>query len=127
LIVYGWNQREGLCAATFAYRKIVGQVFQQGKPALVNVRSANSGEVAQPEAGARSTSVLATPLLSRDAICGVLYLERGEAVPAMTGDDLEFVAALSSYVVIVLDSAQKLEQLKAENRRMPAVKRISAW
>jgi Nif-specific regulatory protein len=66
----------------------------------------------------RRTSVLAMPLLVRNAVCGVLYLERGEAVPMMTGDDLEFVAALSPYIALVLDSSQKLEQLQTENRRM---------
>lgn len=55
---------------------------------------------------------------ARNAVCGVLYLERGDAGPVMTGDDGEFVAALAPYVVLVLDTSRKLEQFQAEDRRM---------
>jgi Nif-specific regulatory protein len=102
--VYGWNQREGLCPAQFAYRDIVDQAFQEGKPLLAR--------------DTHQTSVLAIPLLVRSAVCGVLYLERGENAPAMTSDDLEFVTTFSPYIALVLDSSRKLEQLQAENQRM---------
>ena len=118
--VYGWNQQKGLCPAPFVRREIVDQAFQQRTPLLANFQLENGSAVVPLDQDTRRTSILAVPLLIRDAVCGVLYLERGGEIvpPALTDHDLEFVIALSPYVALVLDSSRKLEQLQAENRRM---------
>jgi Nif-specific regulatory protein len=58
------------------------------------------------------------PLGIRGIIGGVIYVERSGAVQPFTDADVESVAAVSNYVAVALDYAQKLEELEAENRRM---------
>jgi transcriptional regulator with GAF, ATPase, and Fis domain len=111
-VAFGWDESKGSCATDFARRDLVDRAFKIGKPVVADRVPRNS------DWGQGSISVLATPLIIRDAIGGVIYLERCYDRRPFTDADLEFVTAVSNYVAVVLGYSQELENLEAENRRM---------
>jgi transcriptional regulator with GAF, ATPase, and Fis domain len=117
-VVFGWNRLEGTCPGNFARRKIVDQALKQGKSIIATDLSVNSTSPAEAESGNRLASVLGIPLIVRDIISGVIYLERCDVLQPFADDDLEFANAVSDYLAVMLDYARKLEHLETENGRM---------
>jgi transcriptional regulator with GAF, ATPase, and Fis domain len=117
-VVFSWHKREGPPPADFANREIVDQALRQGKAIIAEAPAAGSGSEGSDGTVHRSISVLAIPLLIRDAVSGVIYLERCEAPRPFTEDDLKFVSAVSNFAAVVLDYSRSLEHLEAENHRM---------
>ena len=111
-VAFGWDKRKGACAPDFAPRDLVERAFKLGKQVVADRLPRNS------DSGYAAVSALAIPVIIRDAIGGVMYLERCDERHAFTKGDLQFVTALSNYVAIVLSYSQKVENLEAENRRM---------
>ena len=114
-VVFGWDKHEGRCEATFAKREIVEQAFQLGRFVVATIPESSSSAAQSKN---RTMSVLALPLLIREAVSGVMYLERYATPTSFTDDNLEFVAAVSNYIAIALEYSDKLKQLEAENCRM---------
>ncbi len=104
-VAFGWDKHEGRCPAAFATREIVDHAFKQGTFVIANV----------PE---NAKSAIAIPLIIRDTISGVIYMERGTQLQPFTRSDLEFLMTLSNYEAVALDYSQRLKQLETENRRM---------
>jgi GAF domain-containing protein len=87
--------------AAFARREIVDQVFKQGT--FITTSLADDGR-----------SILAIPIVIRNTIGGVIYMDRGAALKPFTNSELEIVVALSNYIAVASDYSQKLNQLEAD-------------
>ena len=57
-------------------------------------------------------SILCTPLLNKNQLNGILYLENNQAIGAFTGDRLQTIEILCSQAVISLENAQLYSDLE---------------
>lgn len=63
---------------------------------------------------------LCVPMVSKEQVIGVIYLESGNAAREFTQEDLELLAAIAGLGVIGVENARQFEQLNNENQRLRA-------
>jgi signal transduction histidine kinase len=107
--------REGDAPVLVAGRDAEGRalaadaVFDRG--VLEQVRATRAPVLARGDADWRS--VLAAPLLLKDALIGVVYLDNRTVRGAFTGDDVDVLQAIAGHLAIALETA-RTTQLEAQ-------------
>ena len=79
--------------------------------------------IAQPQAGtpesvvrARINSLLAVPVVVRDEVLGVIYLDNGDPVVRFNEDHLQLLTGIAGMAAMPLLNAVRMERLEQENR-----------
>ncbi len=66
-------------------------------------------------------SCLAAPLKDRNAVKGIVYIERGPSRDPFNADDLQFLCAIAGQAAISLSNAQLFSEAAAEKDKLQAV------
>jgi transcriptional regulator with GAF, ATPase, and Fis domain len=69
-------------------------------------------------AGART--LLCVPMISKEKVIGVIYLESGSTEAALTKDDFQLLTGIASLGVVGIANARQLARLGSENQRLLA-------
>jgi two-component system, NtrC family, response regulator HydG len=106
-----WDRACGPDHPVHVSQAVVRRVTEQGV-ALWNC----GGEAAG--AGGRRRSFLCVPIVAKEQVIGIIYVESGST--AFTHGDLELLAAIAGLGVIGIENARQFERLSNENRRLRA-------
>jgi Nif-specific regulatory protein len=68
----------------------------------------------------RGRAFLCAPMVSKERMIGIIYLESSGAGAEFTRQDLELLAAIAGLGVIGIESARRFEQLSNENQQLRA-------
>jgi transcriptional regulator with GAF, ATPase, and Fis domain len=68
----------------------------------------------------RRARFLCVPMVSKERVIGVIYLESGGAAAEFTKEDLELLASIAGLGVIGVENARQFENLHSENQRLRA-------
>ncbi len=98
-------------------RSIIKRVFQSGESfVLEDALSEAALKEQESVLGLRIRSAMCVPLLYRNQIYGLIYLDRN--IPgAYRGDDLEFLRTIASILAPLIENARLLSELKELNAR----------
>src|SRR5579862_7160431 len=117
--VFGWDRRAGPSQAVQVSRTIVSQVLSDGVAVLSNdlpAEEAFSDTASIVER--RIRSVLAVPLEVFDHTLGVIYLDASNPEASFDENHLQLLTAIGSIAAAALETAQRMESLEQENRRL---------
>ena len=99
---------------------VINRVLSTASPILTHDVRAD-GELSESKSllvrGIRS--ILAVPLLVRENLAGLIYLESGTK-NLFVAEDLEFLRAFANIIGVALENAEYFEDLERENRRLRA-------
>jgi transcriptional regulator with GAF, ATPase, and Fis domain len=113
---YGWRRCEG-SAQVAVSRSVIEQVRQE-RTAILGSFPHGIAPVSESVQKAGIRSLIAAPMVERDRVVGLLYLDTvGETRP-LTEEALQFAAAVAAMAAQPLESARRIEQLEAEKRRL---------
>jgi two-component system, NtrC family, sensor kinase len=98
-------------------RSIIKRVFQSGESFLLEDALSEAALKEQESVlGLRIRSAMCVPLIYRNQIYGLIYLDRG--IPgAYHEDDLEFLQTIASILAPLIENARLLSELKELNAR----------
>lgn len=100
-------------------RSVVGKVLREGVAMLcVDVKQDQALRDAESLLASQICSLLCVPLLIRERVTGLIYLDNSN--PAMTLDEghLQLLTAVGSIAAVAIENVQRLEWLQLENQRL---------
>ncbi len=114
------DRQAGPVPAVRGYREIVEKARGQasGLLAAAVLPDASPDDAPDEAAPPEPRSVLAAPLVALGRTLGVLYLDASVPGPPVQQDHLELARSLGAIAGLALDSARRLEWLRAENLRL---------
>jgi Nif-specific regulatory protein len=96
---------------------ILNQVLKEQKPLIVhNASEAPDFKAAQSVILHSIQSVMCVPLISRDNLLGVIYVDSRSKKGIFTNEDLEFLNAFSNQAALALENARLRKLLLEENK-----------
>jgi Nif-specific regulatory protein len=104
-----WDRVQGPDHPVHVSQRVVHRVVEEKMPLR------NRGKDAEP----RKTFICA-PMLAKNRVLGMIYLESGAGVAEFTREDLELLAAIAGLGVIGIENARHFERLSSENQRLRA-------
>ncbi|HTS46431.1 MAG TPA: sigma 54-interacting transcriptional regulator [Bryobacteraceae bacterium] len=117
--IFGWDRHSGPNHAVQVSRTIVSQVLAEGVAVLCNDLPATEAFGSTESVVVRHIrSVLAVPLEVFDRVLGVIYLDASNPDASFDEDHLQLLTAMGSIAALALESAQHMEWLEEENRRL---------
>jgi Nif-specific regulatory protein len=117
--IFGWDRHSGPNHAVQVSRTIVSQVLAEGVAVLCNdLPATESFSSAESIVIRHIRSVLAVPLEVFDRVLGVIYLDASTPDTSFDEDHLQLLTAIGSIAALALESAQHMEWLEEENRRL---------
>jgi transcriptional regulator with GAF, ATPase, and Fis domain len=72
------------------------------------------------EDGKRRRTFVCVPMIAKERVIGIIYLESNTAAPRFTQEDLELLAAIAGLGVMGIENAWQFERLSSENQRLRA-------
>lgn len=115
----GGFQREATHTLLAISGSAVRMALDEGKPVLtVDTSSDPRFGAAQSVVLHGIRSVACVPMKVRDHVLGALYLDWRGASASMDRDALDLLEALATHAAVVLDGAQTLARVQAENRAL---------
>jgi transcriptional regulator with GAF, ATPase, and Fis domain len=70
--------------------------------------------------GNRHRTFLCVPMLAKNRVLGIIYLESGAEDAKLTQEDLELLTAIAGLGVVGIENARQFERLSSENQRLRA-------
>jgi transcriptional regulator with GAF, ATPase, and Fis domain len=104
-----WDRVCGPDHPVHVSQSVVKRVAEEGAPVW------NCGEGVRK----RRVAFLGVPMVSKERVIGVIYLESGGA-SGFTKEDLELLAAIAGLGVVGIENARQFEKLNNENQRLRA-------
>ncbi len=95
---------------------IINQVLSEQKPALIHDALETDFKSAQSVIMHSIQSVLCVPMISREKILGVIYVDSRSRKGVFTQDDLDFLSAFSLQAAIAVENARLKKLLMEENK-----------
>jgi transcriptional regulator with GAF, ATPase, and Fis domain len=105
-----WDRVSGPDHPVHVSQAVVRRVAEQGAPVWNCGQRQKNGKVV----------FLCVPMVSKEHVIGVIYLESGNTTEAFTQEDLELLAAIAGLGVVGVENARQFEQLNNENQRLRA-------
>jgi len=79
-----------------------------------------AGKVVELKRAAERQTFLCAPMLSKERVIGVIYVESSSALAKFSQEDLHLLAAIAGLGVIGIENARHFERLSNENQRLRA-------
>jgi Nif-specific regulatory protein len=98
-------------------RSILDQV-RRNRTAVLGHFGTDGSAASESVLSAGIRSLIAAPMVERDRVVGVLYLDTLAAVEPLTEESLQFAAAAAAIAAQPLESARRIDQLEADKRRL---------
>ena len=118
---FHWHSDPARGAAAPTPRAVVDRVLREGVSLWTN--DISGGKEIVPTASlldSQVSSVLAVPLLKFDRVIGAFYLDTNDPAAHFEEDHLQLLTGIAGIAAGALETAQYLEALEGENRRLQA-------
>ena len=115
-VTYGRRRSHGTAAVAVS-RSVIEQV-RRDRTALLGHFGSNRQPASESVLSAGIRSLIAAPMVERDRVIGMLYLDTLGDAPPLTEESLQFAAAAAAMAAQPLESARRIDQLESEKRRL---------
>jgi Nif-specific regulatory protein len=123
--VFGWDRHSGANRTVRVSRTIVRQVMQEGVAVLGNdVMENEAFGTAESLIASQVRALLCVPLVLRDKVLGVIYLDTSDPAARFDKDHIQLLTAIAGIAAVALENAKHLEWLEEENERLRADSRV---
>jgi two-component system response regulator HydG len=106
-----WDREHGPAHSVEVSREVVRRVIDE-KVSLMDNGAGNRGTPQR--------ALLCVPMISKEKIIGLIYLESSSPVTALTEDDFQLLTAIAGLGVVGIENARQFESLGSENQRLRA-------
>lgn len=113
--VYGANKTEQPIRVS---RSVAEKVLREGAALLCDARSDEVLRDAESLLAAQVCSLLCAPLVIRERVAGLIYLDTSNPTIALDEGHLHLVTAVGSIAALAVENVQHFEWLQGENRRL---------
>jgi pSer/pThr/pTyr-binding forkhead associated (FHA) protein len=115
--VIGWDLRKGVEREVEVSRRVIDRVVRERVAVLSNSVGTDPSEGA---GAAQVRAFLAVPLEVFNQVRGAIYVDTCDPSVSFDSTQLRLMAAVGTVAALALESARRLQSLKAENRRLRA-------
>ena len=112
-----WDRVSGPDHAVHVSQAVVRRVVEEGVP-LWNC--GGEGRVLSAVEEKTQRAFLCVPMVAKERVVGIIYLESSSAVTTFTNEDVELLAAIAGLGVIGTENARQFERLSNENQQLRA-------
>jgi Nif-specific regulatory protein len=113
---YGWRRNDGSAQITLS-KSVLSQVRRE-KSALLGRFQQGASTEPPSVLSAGIDTLIAAPMVVRDRVVGVLYLDTTDRAQPLREEHLQLAAAMAAMTAQPLESALRIEHLEAEKRRL---------
>ncbi len=107
-------------------RKVIEEVIATHAPVIVTNLQADQDLRARPSGvGEGLRSILCVPLVIREKLTGVIYVDNQVKKGALTEQDLDFLAAFADQAALAIENARLYENVTARMREAMALYKVS--
>jgi Nif-specific regulatory protein len=112
-----WDRVSGPDHAVHVSQAVVRRAVEEGIP-LWNC--GGEGRVLSAVEEKMQRAFLCVPMVAKERVVGIIYLESSSAVTPFTNEDVELLAAIAGLGVIGTENARQFERLSNENQQLRA-------
>jgi Nif-specific regulatory protein len=116
---YGKDQKSQTEQAVRISRSVVERVLREGT-AILSVETKNDQLLRDAESlvAAQVCSLLCVPLVIRERVAGVIYLDTSNPAIALDEGHLQLMTAVGSMAAVAIENVQHVQWLEGENQRL---------